>query len=63
MPIAEFGEVPGQMFGVDRMVSARDGIFHIAYHGVDPSKLFLGDTLWATTRDNASMAAPSLGYG
>jgi hypothetical protein len=45
------------MFGVDRMVSARDSIFHIAYHGVDPSKLFFSDTLWAATRDNASVTS------
>ena len=46
------------MSGVDRMVSARNRIFHIAYHGVDPGKLLFGDTLWAAARDNADMAAP-----
>jgi hypothetical protein len=49
MPIAEFGQVARQMSGVDRMVSVRDRIFHIAYNGIDPSKLLFGDTLWATT--------------
>jgi hypothetical protein len=33
---------------VDRMVSARNRVFHVAYNRVDPSKLFFGDALRAT---------------
>ena len=50
------------MFRVYRMVSAGDGIFHIAYQGVNPSKRLSGDTLRPTTRDNADMCVTGLCY-
>jgi len=37
------------MFGVYGMVCSIDGSFYFAYHGVNPNKLFTGDTLRATT--------------
>ena len=42
------------------MVSAGDGIFHIAYQGVNPSEFLFGDTLWSAACENTDMVATSL---
>lgn len=45
------------MLRVYRMVSASDGIFHIAYQGVNPGEFLFGDTLWSAACDNSDMVA------
>jgi len=44
------------------MLYAGDGIFHIAYQGIKPSKLFFGDTLWPAARNPADMSATGRCY-
>jgi len=61
MPVTEFGQVARQMPRAYRMVSAGDGVFDVAYHGVDPGKLRLGDALWTAARDYADMFAARFG--
>lgn len=63
MPLTKFRKVTGQMFWVDCMVSAADGLLGIAYCGVYQSELFFGDTVLAIAREDADVAAHRVFYG
>ena len=58
--ITKLGQVARQMFVVDGVISADDGVFHIANHGVDPSKLDMGHAGRASASHNAGVLAACL---